>query len=261
MVLSAVTTGCTELRNPSFPLTTAGAEQALAEMAADPQPLERPLVIIGGFADPGLGTGALRRGLAPCFQDPMLLAINLDGVDSFDEARARVIASVLAVFPDPGGDPRRSAEIDIVGNSMGGLAAVAAARPEPDAAVLVVKRLFTIGTPFQGAAMAEVLPIASLVRQLRPGSEALMALDEAACAGSLELIPYVRHDDAFVGAVNASPTCQAVWWVPGELFASGHMTSFDDRRIQADIARRLRGETPFSEEPPAPLPAPVSVSE
>jgi hypothetical protein len=261
MACAAFIAGCSDLRNPSFPLTTREAEAALARMALEPQPLERPLVIIGGFADPGLGTTNLRQGLEPCFRDPVLLTVNLDGVGSFEEARERVLAAVLESFPDPGGSPLRSAEIDIVGNSLGGLVAVDAWRSEPGGGALAVKRLFTIGTPFQGAAVAEVLPIDELARRLRPGSSIVVELDEAACAGPLELIPYVRHDDAFVGAANASPSCRLAWWVPGELFESGHMTSFRDRRIHADIARRLRGEAPFTIEPPAPLPADARLRE
>jgi hypothetical protein len=42
--------------------------------------------------------------------------------------------------------------------------------------------------------------------------------------------------------------------VPGELGQSDHLTVQEDPRILADIARRLRGEEPFTHAPPAPLP-------
>src|SRR4051812_11014358 len=37
-------------QNPSFPVTFSQAETAIDQMRADPHPLSRPLVIIGGFA-------------------------------------------------------------------------------------------------------------------------------------------------------------------------------------------------------------------
>ena len=41
--------------NPSFPLTVEKGRADLVRMAKDPRPLDRPLVILRGFADPGLG--------------------------------------------------------------------------------------------------------------------------------------------------------------------------------------------------------------
>lgn len=246
--------GCSGVTNPSFPLSIPEAERALAEMGADPRPLDRPLVIIGGFADPGFATAALRRGLGPCFADDFILTVDLGGVESLDQARERVVGAVLETYPDPGGAGWQSAEIDIVGNSMGGLVAIDATRDVAGRGRLRPVRVFTIGTPFRGAATAEILPVNDLVRQLKPGSASLAAIDAAACGDLFQLVPYVRSDDAFVGAANASPSCRAAWWVPGEFMASGHMTSFADPRIHADIARRLRGEAPFTLEPPAPLP-------
>src|SRR5678815_2455129 len=38
--------------NPSFPISFSDAQKAVNEMRADPRPLARPLVIVGGFGDP-----------------------------------------------------------------------------------------------------------------------------------------------------------------------------------------------------------------
>jgi hypothetical protein len=43
-------------------------------------------------------------------------------------------------------------------------------------------------------------------------------------------------------------------WVPNLLLEDSHLTAFSDPRIIGDIARRLRGETPFTSEPAEPLP-------
>src|SRR5690242_10085022 len=87
------------LVNPSFPLTMADARAALDEAAAHPKPLERPLVILGGFLDPGLGGlavgGAIRRHVA----DERIVTVSFLFCRSFDECRERVIESVDRAFP------------------------------------------------------------------------------------------------------------------------------------------------------------------
>jgi hypothetical protein len=65
----------------------------------------------------------------------------------------------------------------------------------------------------------------------------------------------VRRYDGWVGESNAAPPgWPAAWWVPNQPFQDAHIGCCTDPRIVADIARRLRGETPFTLNPPAPLP-------
>ncbi len=46
--------GCAAQRiNPAFPVTATEAEHDLKRMAQSPKPLDRPLVIVGGFMDVG----------------------------------------------------------------------------------------------------------------------------------------------------------------------------------------------------------------
>ena len=69
------------------------------------------------------------------------------------------------------------------------------------------------------------------------------------------IYPYVRLGDIVVGPENAAPAGQTPWWVHNPPLRSAHLAAAVDDRILADIARRLRGETPFAQDPPAPLPA------
>jgi hypothetical protein len=95
-----------------------------------------------------------------------------------------------------------------------------------------------------------------LHRDLREDSEFLRALEDAEGERrNYEIIPYVRTGDWIVGPENAAPRdAVAAYWVSNPPFQSAHMGAPLDPRIVADIARRLRGETPFTNSPPAPLP-------
>ena len=69
-----------------------------------------------------------------------------------------------------------------------------------------------------------------------------------------EMHCYVRLDDSVIGAASAAPQGRAAWWVANMPLELSHLGAAEDPRILADIARRLRGETPFTRVPPAPLP-------
>src|SRR4051812_27431594 len=57
--------GCAELAavNRSFAVTAPEARDALRRMADDPKPLGRPVVVLGGYGDPGLGAPHLAAEL------------------------------------------------------------------------------------------------------------------------------------------------------------------------------------------------------
>jgi hypothetical protein len=69
-----------------------------------------------------------------------------------------------------------------------------------------------------------------------------------------ELVCYTRLDDVTVGEEFAAPDGTDIWWVPTPSGEWSHMAAFEDPRILGDIARRLRGETPWTRLPAAPLP-------
>src|SRR5438034_5555155 len=123
IVVVMLTAGCASLpkdTNPSFPLTVEQAREDLRRMANDPRPLRRPVVILGGFIDPGLGGwaigGELRHYLP---RDAKIISVSFLFCDSFDACRRRVIGAVDRAFPTD--DPNQTVEVDVIGLSMGGL--------------------------------------------------------------------------------------------------------------------------------------------
>jgi hypothetical protein len=64
----------------------------------------------------------------------------------------------------------------------------------------------------------------------------------------------VRLGDIIVGAPNAAPEGLTPRWLPGEPLQDSHIGAMLDKRIIADVARRLRGEQPLTSDPPQPLP-------
>ncbi len=271
LACAALLTGCAAPPiNPSFPITLDDAKADLRRMEDQPVRLERPVVVIGGFADPlGLAPDRLGRTLRRLTGDDRVLSVSMGGVVTFDGARHKTLASVQEAFPT--NDPHETVEVDVVGFSMGGLVARSAAvdpaegGPSADALPrLRIARLFTIATPHRGAAVAR-LPLGPLVRDMSPGSAFLAALDDADASQptprasgpgprGFATYHYVRLDDHIVGEANAAPPGQTPWWVHDPALQMSHGHAYKDPRIVADIARRLRGETPFTRQPPAPFP-------
>jgi hypothetical protein len=239
-------------RNPSFPLSANQANIELSQMRRDPKPLERPLIIVAGYGDPGFADAHLAEKMGPCLDDDRIARVSFSGAETFDDCRRMLIESVDAQFP--GTDPARTVEVDVVANSMGGVIARYAADPSVGDRYLWVARLFTISAPHRGAQMANVPFANELVVDMRPGSEFLEGLNERNRDPDYELIPYARIGDTWVGEENTAPPGEVPWWVPNRAFEPAHLTAYGDPRIIADILRRLRGETPYTTEPRAPWP-------
>jgi pimeloyl-ACP methyl ester carboxylesterase len=155
------------------------------------------------------------------------LAVSFTLVGSIEAAAAKVVERVSRRFP--GGNGGETVEVDVVGTSMGGLVARLAAIPEGGRPRLRIARLFTLGTPHRGAAIAQRIAVDESSRSMRSGSELLRRLD-AALPGD---------------ARNTAPVGREPFWVPGPLLLSHH-TITNDRLIVCDIARRIRGEAPFA---------------
>ena len=253
--------------NPSFPLSVDRAGLALKEMAKEPKPLPRPVVIVGGYLDPGIAPAALKSRLQPLLADKRILTVPLPFCATFDDCREDILAAVERAYPCD--DPNWTAEVDVIGISMGGLAARHAAAPLArgkssngrHSKRLRIARLFTLSTPHRGAYLAGMPTFHKLLLEMRHGSQFLSALDAAIEAkaaredASYPIYPYVRRHDGWIGESNAAPPgWAAAWWVPNQPFQDAHIGCCTDPRIVADVARRLRGETPFTLDPPAPLP-------
>lgn len=257
LLMPLLAAACTTAPNPSFPITTQQGYRALEQMAAAPKPAPRPVVFVGGFADPGFVIAGLRKRLAPLLADTPTLDCAPGGASSFAAARKELVDAVQRAWPSA--DPSATVEVDAVCLSMGGLVAIHAADAQansPDAGMrrLRVVRIFTLASPLRGAKLANSFAFTAVVKDMRPGSPFLARID-AVCASRLfELEPYTRTDDGIVGAANTAPPGTLPWWVPGEFGQSDHLTVQEDPRLLADIARRLRGEQPFTTAPRAPLP-------
>ncbi len=249
--------GCTAPPNPAFPLTTAQAENDLREMRRTPRAALRPIVVVGGFGDPGIGSSNIKSVLEPCLQSARFLRVDPWMASTFPHARKMMVEAVQAAFPSE--DPLFTTEVDVVCNSMGGLVALYAIDPaecseEGGQRTLRAARVFTIASPLRGAAAAELPTLSPLVSDMRPGSAFLVRLGDSMCHARCEVIPYTISDDSFVGAANTAPPGVDPWWVPAEFLHSGHLTAHGDKRILADIARRLRQEAPYTREPRVALP-------
>ena len=256
--------------NPSFPLSVERAGVELKEMARTPKPLPRPVVIVGGYLDVGIAPAALKARLKPLIKDERIVTVPLPFCATFDDCREDVIAAVERAYPSD--DPDWTTEVDVIGISMGGLAARHAAAPQArqsgekegrHAKRLRIARLFTLSTPHRGALLAGLPTFHKLMLDMRRGSSFLQALNASTAIetggdsteASYPIYAYVRRHDAWIGESNAAPPgWTAAWWVPNQPFQDAHVGCCTDPRIVADVARRLRGETPFTLNPPAPLP-------
>ena len=248
--------------NPSFPVTNAQADAALKYDAAHPKPLQRPLLIVGGFVDPGLGTRMLVKRFREATGDRRIAAVSLGYERDWEQCRLDIVAAADAAFPTT--DPDRTTDVDVIGASMGGLAARWAALPPAPGEHrrrLRIDRLFTIGSPLRGAVLADRIPLNlhPLQAGMRTGSslyQQINAADAAPDPADLYAIyAYARLNDDQVGTSNAAPPGATPWWVSSPAWPRPtHHASFLDHRILADIAARLRGEEPLSHDPPAPIP-------
>jgi hypothetical protein len=254
--------GCVadEPLNPSFPLRLEEAKVALEEMAAAPVELKRPVIVVGGYLDPGFATPRVRETVRRIGGGDRVISVHFLFQGDFDGCRDHLLSSIEEAFPS--GDPNWTMEVDIIGGSMGGIVSRYAAMPltEEEAAArpvrkrLRIARLFTTSTPHLGAKMADIPTLDPLAINMRCGSAFLARLDAELPHAAYQLIPYVRLGDMVVGPENAAPAGRTAWWVANQPLQFAHLACMRDQRFLADISRRLRGETPYTSEPPAALP-------
>jgi len=247
-VVSVALTGCFTIHvdNPAFPATGAEIEAELERMRAEPVGIARPVVVLGGYRSPM----PIAKGLAGRICE--LTGASRDEVvdlsyifsDTVEGPARRAVALVDERFPSD--DPEWTTEVDVVAISMGGLVArLAAAEPglrgEPGGKRLRIRTLYSLASPHRGARLADWIRLDSACRSMKPGSAFLAQLDEAFAGRDYEVVPYAVLRDTWVGARHASPVGMEPIWVPGRVMLSHHLVSFN-KRIQADLARRLRGE-------------------
>lgn len=241
--------------NPSFSVTFDEAKEALDVMRANPRRLARPLVIVGGFMDPNVSPPLFDHFFRGVTGDTRIVTVSIGFCNSFDECRKRIIDAVDKAYPSD--DPLWTTEVDVVGASLGGLASRYAAAPSNDPAHsrrLRIARLFSISSPHMGATLAEKVALTDFHRDLRPGSVFLKRVAEADAEAKYELFPYVHLGDEIVGEQYAAPPGVTPFWLSSPPLIQAHAAAMIDGRILADISRRLRGETPFTNLPATALP-------
>jgi hypothetical protein len=237
--------------NPSFPGELSAAREDLGRMESQPQHLHRPLVVVGGFLDPGFASGWLKGEFSSLTGDSRIIAVSLADCLTLDDCRDKIVQATDRAFP--GGSKSQTSDVDVIGYSLGGLASRYAASPANQGKRLSIVRLFAISAPLRGASLADDLPLLHPIQaDLRPGSHVMAALD--ADDRVYPVYPYVCLGDQVIGEANAAFPGQTAWWVPHAPLTDPHNGAFYDPRIVADIARRLRDERPLSTDPPAGLP-------
>lgn len=210
-------------------------------MRADPAPLARPVVVLGGYRTPWLTGERLAARLASLTSGRRedYLAVAYASAHRVEDAAARAKRAIEG-WQDARGAGGAGAGIDVVGISMGGIVGRLLA-----AGGVPVRRLFTLGTPHRGALMAGRIAPDPAARSMRRGSALLASLDGALAGGTLEIVPYARVYDGMVGATNAAPVGMHPLWRRGPRWLA-HLTITRDDAFALDIARRLRGEAPIA---------------
>lgn len=276
-------TGCSTDKhlNPSFPLTIKDAKDDLKQMRTEAVVLQRPVVVLGGWGDVfGLPPAHLAKQLRAATGDDRVIAIGFGGCTTFDACRKRVLKRIEAAFPSD--SDNWTTEVDVIGFSMGGIVARYTAAPPPDDSTpevpppspdadaaatsttedadapcirrLCIASLYTISTPHRGSQVAKIIAPGQLAKDMKPGSEFMQTLDDYLASADFPIIPYTRLNDLTVGAFNTAPYGQDPYWIRPAPFTISHADAYRDPRLIADLARRLRDETPYTTDPATPLP-------
>ena len=90
-------------------------------MTERPMPLQRPLLILGEFADPGVGSLLVARRFGKITADDGIATVALPLGAIMDQCRQLVVEKVEQRFGGP--DRHATIEVDVIGISMGGVIA------------------------------------------------------------------------------------------------------------------------------------------
>jgi hypothetical protein len=237
--------------NPAFAISPGEASRVLDDMKHQPKRLTRPVLVIDGYGDPGLGSAVVRNEIVEATGDERVITVSCATCDTFDECRKRVIAAVDHAYPTA--NDKLTTEVDVIGISMGGLVARYSAEPPAGKGKrLRIARLFTLSSPLRGAKAAALPTFNQLQIDMRIGSPFMKKVNDV--KPDYPIYPYVRLGDPIVGPANASPPGENPIWVANLALQPAHIFAVVDPRIIGDISRRLRAEEPLSKDQRAPLP-------
>ena len=234
LLLFAVAAGCTNVR---------------PQPNTAPPTLARPVVVIGGIAEPGFAATYVGRWVKERTGDGRVVAVSPGFSVTFDGAAEAVVDAVQRYFPSD--DPEQTVAVDVIGVSMGGVVARHAAAPGGNLARrLNVAHLYGIASPLSGAAAADFLGdlgfgTARAMRSDSPFLRRLAAREQRPDATTYPVVNYARGRDRTVGGgVRLPPHLSGEmvkfpvpWYV-----LNGHSLAFRDERILGDLLLRLRAE-------------------
>jgi triacylglycerol lipase len=156
-----------------------------------------PVVLVHGFAASSASWFAVRRALLADGRT----VVSFDyppWASSVDELADRLAVTVEDVLAATG-----ATRVHLVGHSLGGV--IIALAMTRDRLAERVELVVTIGSPFTGSSWAWMLPLAPLVRALRPGSALLCRLAAAPTPASVHWLAFAATHDPIVPAHGAVP--------------------------------------------------------
>jgi pimeloyl-ACP methyl ester carboxylesterase len=195
------------------------------------------VVLVHGFAGSSTSWFAVRRALRT--EGRTVVAFDYrPWASSVDELADRLIETVDDVLAATG-----AGKVHLVGHSLGGvIIALALMR---DRLAGQVDLVVTLGSPFSGSPWAGMLPLAPLLRALRPGSPLLRRLAAAPAPAGVRWLSFVSTLDPIVPAHSAVPANRQATRVTVD--AAGHCGMLLDPQVIA----RIMAETTLLREPAA----------
>jgi triacylglycerol lipase len=203
-----------------------------------------PVVLVHGFAASGASWFAVRRALRADGRT----VVSFDyppWTSSVDELADRLAATVEDLLAATG-----ASKVDLVGHSLGGV--IIALAMTRDRLAEHVDLVVTIGSPLSGSPWAAMLPVAPLVRALRPGSALLRRLAAAPAPARIRWLAMAATHDPIVPAHRAVPPNRQATRVM--IDAAGHSGML----LHPEVVARIVAATDLREEaanPGAPLAA------
>ncbi len=218
-------------------------------MAANPKKLQRPVLVLGAYHAWAPVSWAMAQKVRRLTGANEREVVSVPFLFETSLHAAAVKGARVAVEAWGLGTGGASVPVDVVGISMGGLVArmvlagdnAGLGLPQ-EMARIDARRIFTFGSPLRGARVALRVRPDRAARDMRPGSPLLRRLD--ANAAGADLICYGQVRDRIVGATRTAPEGMEPIWSGGTLLMS-HFTTPHNPWFLADMARRLRGETPL----------------
>ena len=255
LLFAGVLSGCAAHMPPpseGFTAPSAAVRAEIARMESEPVGLARPLVIIAGWRGSGAFADSIEASLIRLTgaDESQVMSVATPFKNSLAGGTRKVVRAVEERWPSD--DPAWTVEVDVVGYSMGGiLARLAAEGPredEPPRKRLRIRSLYTLATPHAGThAWGDFFAPDPSAREMQKESDLLASLNERLPEARYTLVCYATLNDLIVGAKHAAPPGMDPIWTP----ATGRMSHFSiprNRRVLADIALRLRAETPLQAE-------------